>query len=195
MIYFLKRKNIMRKTISLLILASALLATPIFAKSTQIDARDIVIEEVEQYPFIGIMASYNDLLEDNIVMGFRFGMQNNVWRTMLTYEDNFDEFQTLMIEVDRTIIAGLFQGKGRIYLGLSGGIVDTNNDWMNALNINESDTDTVNTAGYAIGGNVGMMFYISDQVDISIEYRYLSVQDVDRFDRIKGFSVALHYFF
>ena len=195
MIYFLKRKNIMRKTISLLILASALLATPIFAKSTQIDARDIVIEEVEQYPFIGIMASYNDLLEDNIVMGFRFGMQNNVWRTMLTYEDNFDEFQTLMIEVDRTIIAGLFQGKGRIYLGLSGGIVDTNNDWMNALNINESDTDTVNTAGYAIGGNVGMMFYISDQVDISIEYRYLSVQDVDSFDRIKGFSVALHYFF
>jgi len=195
MIYFLKRKNIMRKTINLLILASALLATPIFAKSTQIDARDIVIEEVEQYPFIGIMASYNDLLEDNIVMGFRFGMQNNVWRTMLTYEDNFDEFQTLMIEVDRTIIAGLFQGKGRIYLGLSGGIVDTNNDWMNALNINESDTDTVNTAGYAIGGNVGMMFYISDQVDISIEYRYLSVQDVDSFDRIKGFSVALHYFF
>ena len=195
MIYFLKRKNIMRKTISLLILASALLATPIFAKSTQIDARDIVIEEVEQYPFIGMIASYNDLLEDNIVMGFRFGMQNNVWRTMLTYEDNFDEFQTLMIQVDRTIIAGLFQGKGRIYLGLSGGIVDTNNDWMNALNINESDTDTVNTAGYAIGGNVGMMFYISDQVDISIEYRYLSVQDVDRFDRIKGFSVALHYFF
>jgi len=195
MIYFLKRKNIMRKTISLLILASALLATPIFAKSTQIDARDIIIEEVEQYPFIGIIASYNDLLEDNIVMGFRFGMQNNVWRTMLTYEDNFDEFQTLMIQVDRTIIAGLFQGKGRIYLGLSGGIVDTNNDWMNALNINESDTDTVNTAGYAIGGNVGMMFYISDQVDISIEYRYLSVQDVDRFDRIKGFSVALHYFF
>jgi len=185
----------MRKTISLLILASALLATPIFAKSTQIDARDIVIEEVEQYPFIGMIASYNDLLEDNIVMGFRFGMQNNVWRTMLTYEDNFDEFQTLMIQVDRTIIAGLFQGKGRIYLGLSGGIVDTNNDWMNALNINESDTDTVNTAGYAIGGNVGMMFYISDQVDISIEYRYLSVQDVDRFDRIKGFSVALHYFF
>jgi opacity protein-like surface antigen len=195
MIYFLKRKNIMRKTISLLILASALLATPIFAKSTQIDARDIVIEEVEQYPFIGIMASYNDLLEDNIVMGFRFGMQNNVWRTMLTYEDNFDEFQTLMIQVDRTIVAGLFQGKGRIYLGLSGGIVDTNNDWMNALNINESDTETVNTAGYAIGGNVGMMFYISDQVDVSIEYRYLSVQDVDSFDRIKGFSVALHYFF
>jgi len=185
----------MKKTLSSFILAFTILTTPIFAGSTQINARDIVIEEVEQYPFIGIMASYNDLLTDNVVMGFRFGMQNNVWRTMLTYEDNFDQYQTLMLQVDRTIIAGLFKGKGRIYIGFSGGLVDTGNDWMNAININETDTDTVNTAGYAMGVNIGLMLYVSDQVDISVEYRYLSVQEVNSFDRLKGFSVAIHYFF
>ncbi len=185
----------MKKTISSFILACTLFTTPILAATTQINAKDIVIDEVEQYPFIGIVGLENDLLDNNILMGFRVGMQNNVWRTMVTYEDNFDEYQSLMLQVDRTLVAGLFNGKGRIYLGLSTGIIDTGNDWMNAININESDTSTVNTAGYAMGGNIGLMYYISEQVDISLEYRYLSVQEVDQFDRIKGFSIALHYFF
>jgi len=190
-----KKEILMKKTISSFILACTLFTTPILAATTQINAKDIVIDEVEQYPFIGIVGLENDLLDNNILMGFRVGMQNNVWRTMVTYEDNFDEYQSLMLQVDRTLVAGLFNGKGRIYLGLSTGIIDTGNDWMNAININESDTSTVNTAGYAMGGNIGLMYYISEQVDISLEYRYLSVQEVDQFDRIKGFSIALHYFF
>jgi len=190
-----KKEILMKKNIYLYIIISALFTTPMFATTTQMKAKDIVIQEVEQYPFIGIVGLQNDLLDNNILMGFRVGMQNNVWRTMVTYEDNFDKYQGLMLEVDRTIVAGLFHGKGRIYLGLSTGIVDTGDDWLNALNINKSDTTAVNSAGYAFGGNIGLMYYLSEQVDISLEYRYLDVQDVDRFDRIKGFSIALHYFF
>jgi len=190
-----KKEILMKKTIYSFILVCTLLTTPILAVTSQMQSQDIVISEVEQYPFIGIVGLENDLLDNNILMGFRVGMQNNVWRTMVTYEDNFDKYQALMLQVDRTIVAGLFNGKGRIYLGLSTGIIDTGNDWLNALNINESDTTTVNTAGYAIGGNIGLMYYISEQVDISLEYRYLNVQEVDQFDRIKGFSIALHYFF
>lgn len=185
----------MKKTINSFILACALFTTPIFSATTQMKASDIVIDEVEQYPFIGIVGLENDLLDNNILLGFRVGMQNNLWRSMVTYEDNFDEYQSLMLQVDRTLVAGLFNGKGRIYLGLSTGIIDTGNDWMNAININESDTSTINTAGYAMGGNIGLMYYVSEQVDISLEYRYLSVQEVDHFDRIKGFSIAIHYFF
>jgi len=190
-----KKEILMKKIISSFILAYTLFANPLSASTSQIQPKDIVIDEVEQYPFIGIVGLDNALLDNNLLMGFRVGMQNNVWRTMVTYEDNFDQYQALMLQVDRTIVAGLFNGKGRIYLGLSGGIVDTGNDWMNALNINKSDTSIVNTAGYAMGGNIGLMYYVSEQVDISLEYRYLSVKDVDQFDRIKGFSIAIHYFF
>ncbi|MBL0720998.1 MAG: hypothetical protein JJV88_00260 [Sulfurovum sp.] len=185
----------MKKSINSLILIFTLFATPIFASETQMKAQDIIIDEIEQYPFIGIMILENDLLDNNILMGFRLGMQNNIWRTMITYEDNFDEYQSLMLQVDRTIVAGLFSGKGRIYFGLSAGIMDTGNDWLNATNINESDTAGINKAGYGMGGNIGLMYYLSEQVDISLEYRYISVQEVDLFDRIKGFSIAVHYFF
>ncbi len=182
----------MKNFISILLLA-LLFSPTLQADATQMHAKEIIIEEVEQYPFIGLVGAYNSDFENNALIGFRFGMQNNVWRTSFTYEENFDEYKAFLIQVDRTIVAGLFSGLGRIYIGASGGWIDTGDTPTEILDL---DTlESISSDGYTIGVNIGLMYYISDQLDLSIDYRYLSVEDVMAIDKITGFSIALHYFF
>jgi len=182
-LYFLNlRKLFMKKYISSAIVASVLFSAPLLANSMQMNANDVVIEEVEQYGFVGITGGFSSELETTSIVGFRLGMQNNVWRTSFTYENNFDDYQSFMVQADRTVVAGLFGGLGRLYAGLSGG-------WIN------HDLDSVEQDGYAYGGNIGLMYYISDQVDLSVDYRYLFTTDLCPIDHIQGVSVSLHYFF
>jgi hypothetical protein len=184
-------ENVMKRAFFGLALLSALLfgAEP---ESTQIYAQDILIDEIEQYPFVGIAAGYADTLDlDQEGIGsLRFGMQNNIWRTVFTLESNFGEYQALLAEVDRTLIAGLFGGKGRIYLGIAGGLIRY--DSVQTENI---DTEPLETEGYAYGGSAGFMYYLSDQIDLSVEYRYLVADKVNTVDHIGGPVVSLHYFF
>ena len=203
----------MKKHLLVLMFLCSLPSMQLFAEpaSTQMYASEIEIGESEQYAFIGITGNYADPLEDKGVFGFRMGMQNNVWRTIFTYESNFNEYQAFLIEADRTVVAGLLGGKGRIYLGVSGGWVRYGADIVVA----SDDTNTTDAPipepfgdeqnpdlvinqvsdGYAYGGNIGFMYYLSDQVDISIEYRYLIIDKINLFDHIQGPSVSLHYFF
>lgn len=203
----------MKKYFLILVSIYSLLFVQLSAEpaSTQMYANEIVIEEAEQYAFIGITGSYADPLDERGVFGFRMGMQNNVWRTIFTYESNFNEYQAFLIEADRTVVAGLMGGKGRIYLGVSGGWLRYGADIVVASD-DANTTDPVTpdpfsgeqnldpiiyqaSNGYAYGGNIGFMYYLSDQVDISIEYRYLIVDKINLFDHIQGPSVSLHYFF
>ena len=203
----------MKKYFLILVSIYSLLFVQLSAEpaSTQMYANEIVIEEAEQYAFIGITGSYVDPLDERGVFGFRMGMQNNVWRTIFTYESNFNEYQAFLIEADRTVVAGLMGGKGRIYLGVSGGWLRYGADIVVASD-DANTTDPVTpesfngeqnpdlviyqaSNGYAYGGNIGFMYYLSDQVDISIEYRYLIVDKINLFDHIQGPSVSLHYFF
>jgi opacity protein-like surface antigen len=186
----------MKRYIYSLILLVTFVVTPIVAESTQLHAKDIVIDEVEQYPFIGLVGSYNGDFNNTMLVGFRFGMQNNLWRTSFTYEDNFDEYKAFMIEVDRTVVAGLFNGKGRIYIGASGGWVDVDDGTIEIVTLDENgDEESTSKTGYAIGLNIGLMYYISDQLDFSIDYRYMSVEDIVSMDTISALSLSLHYFF
>jgi len=182
----------------LLLFSAPLMADNIGA--TQIDAKDLEIGEVEAYPFVGLTGSYNNTLLSEGVFGIRGGMQNNVWRTIFTYESNFDEYQSFILEVDRTVVAGLFGDRGRIYLGASGG-------WA------KDDSDPYDTDGYIYGGNIGFMYYLSDRLDMDIGYRYMyfnkddiptqgpeaepyqDINEEDRLDHLQGPTVSLHYFF
>ena len=170
--------------------------------ATQIKASDIVIEDAEQYAFVGIEGAYLSLSQtpesENIyftnvnkgVFGLRFGLQTNVWRTMFTYEDNFDSYRGFMIEADRTIIAGMMGGKGRIYLGASAGWIDYYGERLMLDQIVDFED-----YGYALGGNLGFMLYLTDRVDLSIEYRYLFTSSSYTLEDIQGPGIALHYFF
>ena len=172
--------------------------------STQMYANEVEIGDAEQYAFAGITGSYLNLIQvegtENIylnpssswsgLLGVRAGMQTNVWRTMFTYENNFDNYQAFMIEADRTILAGMMDGKGRIYLGASGG-------WIGYYGDKLQDDIVVEFRdyGYAFGGNVGFMLYLSDRVDLSIGYRYLFTSSSCTLDDIHGSTISLHYFF
>ncbi len=188
----------MKKYLSPLAVVCGLATTPLVAydpPSTQMHSSEVEIERSEQYAFFGIGAGYSNSFEEKSLLDLRMGMQNSVWRTMFTFENNFDAYQGLLIEVDRTIVAGLLDGKGRIYLGASGGWVMFTGDRIeDELKIEWEDY------GYAYGLNVGFMYYLSDRADLSIGYRYLKVKETCGAeaclkDTIEGLEVAIHYFF
>lgn len=184
----------MKKYLLGLVCLCGLLSTQLFAEiaSTQVATDDLEIKEVEQYAFVGITGSYLDPMDQMGVTGFRLGMQNNVWRTMFTYESNWDTYQAFLIEADRTVVAGLLGGKGRIYVGLSGGWIQFSGDTLK-----DDVTVEFKDYGYTYGGNIGFMFYLSDQIDMSIDYRYLFTQDTCMCGdgNLYGPSLSLHYFF
>jgi len=198
----------MKKYLLILISLYGFLSLQLSAESdsTQMYANEIVIGDAEKYAFGGLTGSYLNLIPTTPVygtgdvylnssdwqglLGVRAGMQTNVWRTMFTYENNFDTYQAFMIEADRTILAGMMGGKGRIYLGASGG-------WIGYYGEKLQDGVLVEFKdyGYAFGGNVGFMLYLSDRIDMSIDYRYLFTSSSCTLDDIHGPSISLHYFF
>ncbi len=198
----------MKKYLLILVSLYGFLSLQLSAESdsTQMYANEIVIGDAEQYAFAGITGSYLNLIQTTPVygtgdvylnssdwqglLGVRAGMQTNVWRTMFTYENNFDTYQAFLIEADRTILAGMMDGKGRIYLGASGGWIGYNGDKLQDDIIVEFED-----YGYAYGGNIGFMLYLSDRIDMSIDYRYLFTSSSCTLDDIHGPSISLHYFF
>ncbi len=183
---------LMKKYLLILLSLSSLLTMQLSAEeaSTQMYASDIVISDTEQYGFGGITIGSLDLLDQVAVAGVRFGMQNSTWRTMFTFEADSDSYRAFLIEADRTIVAGLLGGKGRIYIGASGGWIEFYGEKMIAGQLLDFED-----YGYAYGGNIGFMFYLSDRVDMSIDYRYLLTSGSCTYDSIQGPSISLHYFF
>ncbi len=182
----------MKKYLLILLSIYTLLATQLIAEeaSVQMHASDIVISDTEQYGFGGITIGSLDLYDQVAVAGIRFGMQNPTWRTMFTFESDMDSYRAFLIEADRTIVAGLLEGKGRIYLGVSGGWLEFYGEKMIAGQVLDFED-----YGYAYGGNIGFMYYLSDRVDMSIDYRYLLTSSSCTYDSIQGLSISLHYFF
>ena len=199
----------MKKYLLILVSLYGFLFTQLTAESasTQMYANEIVIDDTKQYAFGGLTGSYLNLIPTLPVydgtgdlylnpsewtgfLGVRAGMQTNVWRTMFTYESNFDTYHAFMVEADRTILAGMMGGKGRIYLGVSGGWIGHYGDKLQDGIIVE-----FKDYGYAFGGNAGFMFYLSDRVDLSIDYRYLFTSSSCTLDDIHGPTISLHYFF
>ncbi len=162
----------MKKQLISLLSAAALAASPLSAED----------QDIEQYAFAGITAANAEQLDENAFFGFRMGAQNNIWRTMFTYEDNIDEMQSLFLEIDRTIIGGMADNRLRLYVGALGG-------WM------RDNADPEKIDGYGYGGSLGLMFYLTDQIDVDLGYRYLEVEDLTNVKRIQGVTFALHYFF
>lgn len=195
----------MKKYLLILVSLYGLLSMQLSAEpaSTQMYADEIEITEAENYAFAGISGSYLNLVQvygtEDVyfntsagkgVLGVCAGLQTNVWRTTFTYESNFDSYQAFLMEADRTILAGMMGGKGRIYLGVSGGWIGFYGDKLQDDIIVE-----FKDYGYAYGGNIGFMYYLSDRIDLSIDYRYLFTSSSCTLDDIQGPTISLHYFF
>jgi len=139
-----------------------------------------------RYPFWGIVA-YSSTIEGERgdVGGIRYGQQSKDWRTSFTLESKYYNQQMLTLQIDRTLLYSLSTSKLRIY----GGVVGA------AIIQDKNDGSDDKMLGYGYGLSAGLMYYLSDTIDLDLGYRYMKVTDIDNVDDISSFGLALHYFF
>ena len=146
-------------------------------------------QEAEKFPFIGlgISAQTIDINTQNNkenTISLRYGKQTLDWRTYFTYEFKNTDYQSLSVEIDKILLDELFgTPKLRPYLGLSGGVLKYKDDSL-------EDTD-----GFYYGGNGGFIIYLTDTIDLDLNYHYNVVQEIKTLDSIQGATFSLHYFY
>jgi len=179
-------------------------------------------DEIEQFPFIGVTVSTHTIdihsrdnfSNDEVIAGIRYGQQTLRWRTMFTYEFEQNGYKSFVVEIDRILKDDLFGiTKIRPYAGVSLGTISYVNDNL-AFDINgtqkdesaqkdkngektseESESESMDTSGYFYGLNLGLIVYITDNIDMDIGYHYYDVQDFEGMNEIQGLTFSLHYFY
>lgn len=167
----------LRRLTSRFIVLFSLLFTTLFAQ-----------QDLEEFPFIGLSVSsqnidstLNNTRETSI--GIRYGKQTQNWRTTFAY-DYSKGYQSLSGEIDKILTDELFNTpKIRPFIGFSVGILKLNDDCLS------------DTSGYYYGGNIGLIFYTTDTMDIDLSYHYNIIQEIEDADNIHGATLSLHYFF
>jgi hypothetical protein len=149
-------------------------------------------QDVEEFHFIGLTVSADSMEFDSIAdtgdqdettFGFRYGRQTLDWRTVFTISGNSD-LQTFALEVDKILVDALFgMPEIRPYLGATVGYLHYDND-------HTSDSD-----GYYYGGNVGLLLYATDTIDIDLAYHYYKVDKLEPIDTMQGASLSIHFFY
>ena len=149
----------------------------------------LLSQEVEKFPFVGLAVSTKTLdintqnNKENTI-SLQYGKQTLDWRTVFAYEFKNSDYQSLSVEVDKILLDELFgTPKLRPYLGLSGGVLKYKDDSL-------EDSD-----GYYYGGNTGFIIYLTDTIDLDLNYHYNVVQEIKTLDSIQGASFSLHYFY
>jgi len=138
-----------------------------------------------KYPFWGIIGYSSDVNgKQGGVVGLRYGQQSKDWRTSFTLETRYNGYQLFTAQVDRTLLYSLATPKLRLYAGLIAGAV-----------AQEDEAGGDDNLGYSYGVSAGFMFYLSDNIDLDLGYRYMKVTELDNIDDISSASFAIHYFF
>jgi hypothetical protein len=146
-------------------------------------------QESESFAFLGLGISAQSVdIQDNdqkeTSLFLRYGKQTLDWRTLFTYDFKGSDYQQFSVEVDKILLDKLFgTPKVRPYLGLSVGILKYKDDTL-------ADTD-----GYYYGGNTGFIFYLTDSIDLDLNYHYNIIQEIETVDSVNGISLSLHYFY
>ncbi len=139
-----------------------------------------------KYPFVGIVGHSTTINDENGgVAGIRYGQQSQDWRTSFTLETPHQEYQLISVAIDRTLLYSVTTSKLRIY----GGLVAA------AVVFDKNDGSGDKSVGYGYGLGAGVMYYLTDNIDLDLGYRYMLVNDVDNLDEISSFGFAMHYFF
>ncbi len=163
---------------SKIILLSLFLVTSLFARET------------EEFPFLGITVSTQSVDLANIsnqketTLGLRYGKQTIDWRTMFTYEYKSSGYKSFSMEIDKILMDEIMgMPEYRPYLGASIGTLSYENDTL---------TDT---SGYFYGANLGLLMYVTDNIDADLSFHYYNVEDIEGLDKIEGGTLGLHYFY
>lgn len=162
-------------------------------------------------PFIGLEVGYatvqgdvgggffpgdviRDYEGDDVEYGIRLGLQNEEWRTTLTYNyfdsssDGHDQnYEKGLLSIDYFFF-NVANNPFKSYFGGNVGYV------------NYESTDNIDMNGVVYGGQIGFIYSVNSNVDLDFMYRYSlsnATQD-DRdasLDHIGSFVVGLNYEF
>jgi opacity protein-like surface antigen len=122
---------------------------------------------------------------DGLSYGIRLGAQNQEWRTMVT----FDRFKNDEASYERGEIHAdyLFHfdmdsmGVGIVpFIGLNGGYA------------NYEAKGGINESGWTYGGEAGVIFDVSENIDVDVMYQY-TIGAADAFDHVGNLKVGINY--
>ena len=139
------------------------------------------------YSFIGVQGSYTDYDNETApTIGFKYGKQNDSWRTAISYnyaQMSDDTYHTLIMQVDAGVLTELFIDIPiKPYLGFSFGVMEDKNSDL---------TDR----GFLYGINTGINYVVNNSLDIDFGYRYMSADKFKYIDNRGDFTLSLHYYF
>jgi opacity protein-like surface antigen len=147
--------------------------------------------EENEFGFIGMgIGAYGVSFDDNTslpsenisTVALRMGRQTRRMRTLFSIEYS-SELAGAGIFIDYIPFDTMFGTPYfRPYIGLH----------AQYLRYQSGDTDE---EGFGMGGQVGLLIYASDTIDVDLSYRYGFIQNSDILDSIDGFTLSLHYFY
>lgn len=175
--------------------------------------------EQETFPFIGVTVAThtvdlrpiatqkpnrpkNPSSETERTFGVQYGVQTQDFRTTVSVEGNND-FQSIDVEVDYIFMDSMFgTAKVRPYVGATLGYVRYNQKLIAQYNdnrvlddeLNDRNTTISNTNGF-YGLDLGLLFYITDQIDLDVSYHYYYMDRLEPLDSMSGGTFAFHYFY
>lgn len=134
--------------------------------------------------------------------GVQYGVQTQEFRTTFTAEANSD-FQSVDVEVDYIFMDSLLgTSKVRPYVGATLGyvryddilITEYNSNRIQKDLANDNNTTIRNRDGY-YGLNLGMLFYVSDNIDLDVSFHYYFMDRLEPLDTMNGARASFHYFY
>lgn len=175
--------------------------------------------EQETFPFIGVTVATqtvdlkpiatiapntpnNPTSEQETTFGVQYGVQTQDFRTTFSIEGNSD-FISMDAEVDYIFMDSMFgTAKVRPYVGATLGYIRYDETLMAEYNSNRIEDDIANDRNVSIsnsdgyyGLDLGMLFYVTDNIDLDVSYHYYFMDRLEPLDTMRGGTFALHYFY
>ena len=155
-------------------------------------------DEFSSERFLGIEAGYGTIKatsaieesteQQGIEFGFRFGAQNEEWRTTISghyFDKKGQSYFKTMLQFDRFIWSSHYETDDIIfkpYMGAHVGWVNYTNELSQPMN------------GFIYGGQVGITWNVLREIDFDFGYRY-SLSEIDRINNIGGFVFGVNYLY
>jgi opacity protein-like surface antigen len=146
----------------------------------------------DYFSFIGLNTGYKQVQLDSAystedtthtTVSLRIGTQTRKWRASLSME-NGNKYRAFDINFDVIPFDEFFgTPKIRPYIGLSTTLLSYDNE-----SIPETD-------GYGFGGNLGLILYAGENVDVDIAYQYSTINNIEGVDDMQGVRLGIHYFY
>jgi opacity protein-like surface antigen len=146
----------------------------------------------DYFSFIGLNTGYKQVqldsaynMEDTAytTVSLRIGTQTRKWRASFSME-NGNKYRAFDVNFDVIPFDELFgTPKIRPYIGLSTTLLSYDNESL-------PETD-----GYGFGGNLGLIFYAGENVDVDIAYQYSTINNIEGVNDMQGVRLGIHYFY